>query len=169
MLSHKMSIEEKIVRFFYDRKFLNRIVFQELIKDPSFSGHKVQSVRNTLSKLVKKGVLRTGADGIMLGVRGRKYIEEKMERLQYFDSPFSKTAQKDLLVLFDIPEDRKAEREWFRKQLREFGYEMIQRSIWLGPSPLPKEFLEYIKTIGLQECIKTFKLARAQRNLLKEK
>mgnify|MGYP001586300395 CR=1 FL=1 len=24
---------------------------------------------------------------------------------------------------------------------------MIQRSVWVGPSPLPKEFLEYLKSI----------------------
>ena len=38
---------------------------------------------------------------------------------------------------------------------------MIQRSVWVGPSPLPKEFLDYVKTIGLQNYLKTFKLAEA--------
>ena len=36
---------------------------------------------------------------------------------------------------------------------------MIQRSVWVGPSPLPEEFLNYLKQIKLIDCIKTFKLA----------
>ena len=37
---------------------------------------------------------------------------------------------------------------------------MIQRSVWVGPSPLPKEFMEYLKSIGLKDTIKTFKLEK---------
>ena len=77
-----------------------------------------------------------------------------------FVSPFSKKSPKNLLVMFDIPEVKKAEREWFRFHLRQFGYKMIQKSVWVGPSPLPKDFLDYIKDIKLKECIKTFKLAK---------
>lgn len=60
--------------------------------------------------------------------------------------------------MFDIPEPKKAEREWFRFHLKKFNYEMIQRSVWVGPSPLPKEFLDYLKEIKLTEYVKTFKL-----------
>ena len=28
---------------------------------------------------------------------------------------------------------------------KKFHYVMIQKSVWRGPSPLPKEFLDYIK------------------------
>ena len=37
---------------------------------------------------------------------------------------------------------------------------MIQKSVWVGPSPLPKEFMNYISKIGLKSTIKTFKLAK---------
>lgn len=92
----------------------------------------------------------------------------KKENLDYvfFDSPFSKNSPKNLLVLFDIPEDKKTEREWFRRQLREFGYEMVQKSVWVGPSPLPEEFINYIKTIGLLGCVKTFRLASRKSSVI---
>lgn len=98
----------------------------------------------------------------MVSPQGKKYVESRMSRLHLFDSPFSKNQKKDLIVLFDIPENKKGEREWFRKQLREFGYEMIQKSVWLGPSPLPKEFVEYVKQVGLKDSVRTFKLASKQ-------
>jgi len=62
--------------------------------------------------------------------------------------------------MFDISESKKAEREWFRWNLKKFNFIMIQKSVWVGPSPLPKEFLNYIKKIGLKESIRTFKLAK---------
>lgn len=37
---------------------------------------------------------------------------------------------------------------------------MIQRSVWVGPSPLPKEFLDYVKEIKLEDKFKTFKLSK---------
>ena len=63
--------------------------------------------------------------------------------------------------MFDILETRKAEREWFRWHLKKFNYVMIQKSVWVGPSPLPKEFMDYIEKIKLKSAIKTFKLAKA--------
>ena len=62
--------------------------------------------------------------------------------------------------MFDVPEPKKAEREWLRWHLKKFNYIMIQKSVWVGPSPLPKEFLDYIKEIDLKENLKTFKLTR---------
>lgn len=167
MLSRKMSIEEKIIRLLYDRKFLQAVVMKTIFDNPEFTYHHKQSIRNAVSKLSKKHLIRSGTDGIILQPRGRVYIEKRLQRLHYFYSSFPSNAPKDLLVLFDIPEDRKAEREWFRKQLQEFGYAMIQKSVWLGPSPLPRDFVQYVKSIGLEECIKTFRLARSQQNKLK--
>jgi len=63
--------------------------------------------------------------------------------------------------MYDIHEAKKKERDWFRRHLKKFGYVMIQRSVWVGPSPLPKDFLDYVKAIGLEGQLKTFKLAKA--------
>ena len=63
--------------------------------------------------------------------------------------------------MYDIPDKQKKERDWFRRQLQNFGFIMIQRSVWVGPSPLPKDFQVYISSIGLKENLKTFKLAKS--------
>ena len=78
-----------------------------------------------------------------------------------FKSRFERNAPKNLIVMYDIPHTKKKERDWFRRQLRNFDYTMIQKSVWVGPSPLPKEFLDYIKIIGLKDKLKTFKLAKS--------
>ena len=97
------------------------------------------------------------------GGSSKKDIYKKLPKrkyLQSFISSFNKDAPKNLLLIYDIPEERKKERDWFRRQLRNFDFVMIQRSVWVGPSPLPIEFTDYLKRIGLQKEFKTFKLAK---------
>lgn len=77
-----------------------------------------------------------------------------------FLSSFEKNAPKNLLIIYDIPEGRKKERDWFRRQLVKFEYIMIQKSVWVGPSPLPKNFLNYLKEIKIGDNFRTFKLAK---------
>lgn len=77
-----------------------------------------------------------------------------------FSSSFSDDSIKNLIVMYDIPHDKKKERDWFRRHLKKYNYEMIQKSVWVGPSPLPKDFLEYVKSIGLSKQLKSLKLAK---------
>lgn len=119
------------------------------------------SFSSTLSKLKKDGFVCQKDDKLMITKKGREYVARKIASLKFFKNNFEEKAKKDLIVMFDIPENKKAEREWFRWHLKKFHYEMIQRSVWVGPSPLPKEFLGYLKSIGLENCIKTFKLAKS--------
>jgi|SRR3989339_581940 len=85
----------------------------------------------------------------------RRYSEYK-----HFDFNFAINAPKDLIVICDFPFSRRSERDWFRYQLKGFSYSTIQKSVWVGPSPLPKEFLNYVKSIGLLNKLKILKLAR---------
>jgi hypothetical protein len=77
-----------------------------------------------------------------------------------FNSPFQKDSPKNLIVMYDIPHRQKKERDWFRRNLKKFGYIMIQKSVWVGPSPLPKEFVEYLDEIKIGDNFMSFKLER---------
>ena len=85
----------------------------------------------------------------------------KRRYLRSFISDIQKDLPKNLLLMYDIPHVMKKERDWFRRQLRNFDFIMIQKSVWVGPSPLPKDFLDYLKRIGLDKNFKTFKLAKS--------
>ena len=108
--------------------------------------------------------MRVNSLGLPVGL-GLKYNKKKITKgKRYynfsFNSPFEADSPKNLIVMYDIPHAKKKERDWFRRQLQKFDYVMIQKSVWVGPSPLPKEFLEYVKGIGLKGQLKSFKLAR---------
>ena len=132
---------------------------------PMLKPYARKSINNTIFKLKKDGyVITTRNNTLHLSPSGKKYLKRKRFALKTFSSPFNKTAQKNLLVIYDIPEKYRAERDWFRLHLKKFNYEMIQRSVWVGPSPLPKTFMEYIQKIGLKNTLKTFRLARGYSN-----
>ncbi len=95
----------------------------------------------------------------------KEYIKKTKNRVRglyhiSFKSSFLDNAPKNLIVMYDIPYDLKKERDWFRRNLIKFGYVMIQKSVWVGPSPLPKDFLEYLTEIKIGDKFKTFKLAK---------
>ncbi len=122
-----------------------------------FSGNK-NTFRSTISRLRNKGFIDIEGGGWIITKSGREYLSK--DNLKTFSSPFEKSAKKDLLLMFDVPEECRHYRDWLREQLKEFGYTMIQQSVWAGPSPLPKEFKDYIKKLKLQKTIRTFKLAK---------
>lgn len=93
-------------------------------------------------------------------IETKKNSEKRNFQHICFDSPFKKSAPKNLIVMYDIPHPQKKERDWFRRNLIKFGYIMIQKSVWVGPSPLPKDFLKYVKEIKLGDKFKSFKLAK---------
>ena len=88
-------------------------------------------------------------------------IKRKLVYNISFSSSLPENSSKNLIVMYDIPHEKKKERDWFRRHLKKFGYIMIQKSVWVGPSPLPKEFLDYVKDIGLKTQLKAFKLAKS--------
>lgn len=127
---------------------------------PRLSSYKYGSLKSGINQLKNKQYITQNNSGWFLTPRGKKYLVKKYDSLIQFKSPFSKNDSKNLLVMFDIPETRKAEREWLRWHLKKFNYVMIQKSVWRGPSPLPKDFLNYLKKIGLQDNLKMLKISK---------
>lgn len=119
----------------------------------------------TQSMAIYKG-MRVNSFGVPIFTRGRKSREKTQGRKKAFFhttfvSSFKSDAPKNLIVMYDIPHQMKKERDWFRRQLIKFEYVMIQKSVWVGPSPLPKDFLVYLKEIKIGDNFKTFKLAKS--------
>ena len=122
--------------------------------------YKDRSIQTTLSRLHKKGLVKNTSGKWSITKSGKEYFKERKFVLKQFNFSFKKDSPKNLLLMFDILESKKSKREWFRHHLKKFDYVMIQKSVWVGPSPLPKEFSDYIKEIKLSDSIKTFKLAK---------
>ncbi len=108
--------------------------------------------------------MRVNSFGLPIFVENKSRVKQKDRKRNFynatFNSPFNKHTPKNLIVMYDIPAGQRKERDWFRRHLQRFEYVMIQKSVWVGPSPLPKEFLKYLKEIKIEDNFKTFKLSR---------
>ena len=155
-----MSIVGEILNELCDTELSYRGVRVNIFGIPHFKKYKKGSIRNTINRLERNGIIEKELAGIVLSKYGKEYVRKKFDSLKQFNKPENFSKDKNLLLMFDVPTARKHEREWLRWHLKKFGYIMVQKSTWVGPSPLPKEFSDYIKQIKLDKCIKTFKLAK---------
>lgn len=155
-----MSIVEEILRELSNSTIRYKGIPVNLFGIPKFKHCSKRTLRSSIDRLAKNEMIQKELNGFVLTVNGRKYLKKKEDSLKFFTKPVEINPDKNLLVIFDIPNVQKAEREWFRFNLKKFGYIMIQKSVWVGPSPLPKDFLEYLREINLKDCIITFKLAK---------
>ncbi|MBK5215260.1 MAG: CRISPR-associated endonuclease Cas2 [Candidatus Pacebacteria bacterium] len=155
-----MTIKQDLLNLF-NTKFANyKGIDVNIFGLPVFKNKNSKSIKNAYYSLCDEGYLSTEDKNIILTKKGQKYLKDKLLSQKIFEFSYPQNAPKNLLVMYDIPEDKKPERDWFRRHLHKFGYIMIQRSVWVGPSPLPKEFMDYVKKIGLKDNLKTFKLEK---------
>lgn len=55
------------------------------------------------------------------------------------------------LVIFDIAEVSKRAREKLRKKLKELGFGMLQKSVFISPYDIAEDFAQFIANFGLEE------------------
>jgi len=96
------------------------------------------------------------SDNYIKDKKEKKYI--RREYLSSFISESKGNDPKSLLLIYDIPHTMKRERDWLRRQLLTLNFILIQKSVWVGPFPLPKYFTDYLKEIGLKDKFKILKL-----------
>lgn len=116
-------------------------------------------LRATLSRMKKDGLLKNKDRKWSVTPEGDELLKGRNSDIKRFFPTAKGLAQKlqrNLIVIFDIPEKKKRYREWLRSELVGFGFTLIQKSVWLGPA-LPKEFVEYLSEIGLLKHIRFFR------------
>ena len=60
------------------------------------------------------------------------------------------------LVIFDIPEKMKAKRNAVRYELVSCGYHQLQKSVWMGATPLPNDFISMLDALALKSHVHIF-------------
>lgn len=160
-----MSAERVILEYLKENKNKKHIKYKGIrtgfLGLPDFKFYKYQTLANNFSNLKTKGFIKDLNGVWCITSKGEDFLQKKeKDILKNFITDKTEKDPKDLLVLYDIPEDKKYKRDWFRRELINLHFVMIQRSVWVGPSPLPKEFLDYVKELGIKDNFKTFKLDR---------
>ena len=116
-------------------------------------------MRVALSRLKKNGFVQNRRGIWSITERGKLYALKKIF-LGHHRKILEKKS-KSIIIAFDIPETQKKRREWLRVELRNLGFEMLQRSVWFGPAPLPADFIDSLKFLKILSHIKFFEAKEA--------
>lgn len=118
-------------------------------------------LRSTLSRLKKNGLIENKKDSGLWKVTavGQRKLAKVKFLKKIFDKPKNKSNRK-MIIAFDIPEIRKRDRDWLRLGLLNLDFKMMQKSVWLGPAPLPKDFIESLIVAKIMPYIKFFEVKK---------
>jgi len=100
---------------------------------------KENSLRIYLWRLQQKGLIDKKRNHLFLTHSGLKYFQKLKNR-----EPEEKWDGKWRIVMFDIPEKIKKEREWLRTELIASGYKPLQKSVFLGKFPIKENLFKEI-------------------------
>ncbi len=112
------------------------------------------TLRVTLFRLKGKGLVDNQGGMWKITKKGNTYLDDKTNFHNIYGG--KRQAIKNMIVAFDIPEEQKRKRAWLRFELKNLGFEILQKSIWFGPAPLPKEFIKRLNDLGILNFIKFF-------------
>jgi CRISPR-associated endonuclease Cas2 len=102
---------------------------------------KNERLHSAVTRLAQKGLLHVGHDGIRLTEKGERYMQKEtlvIPRPRRWDKKWR-------LVIFDIPEKRRALRQLLRHKLISIGFVRLQDSAWVYPFDC-EELLILLKT-----------------------
>lgn len=117
-----------------------------------------RGARGTLSKLKNLGWaqknIKDNENYYKITDKGESYFDETLKILKL---P-SKWDGKWRLVLFDIPENKRASRDKLRRALSGLGMGILQASVWISPIDISKEVDDIRKHLKLENNIKYFQV-----------
>lgn len=115
------------------------------------------AMRVTLYRLQKDGLVEKGGLRIWkITKRGKALM--KTIAMAIPSPSMAMRIKRNTIVMFDIPEQDKEKRAQLRAELIGLGFELLQKSVWIGGGPLPKEFIEYLRQLQLLSHVHIFSI-----------
>lgn len=111
--------------------------------------------RQNIYRLKKRGIIATKDDAFYLSKKGKEIFLNPYKKIKV--SPLKNNK---ILIIFDIPETKKKVREWIRNQIKNWNFEMVQKSVWLGYGPLPEEFVKRLEFLEVNDGVKIYNLQK---------
>ena len=149
--SGKINYTYKKIR---EERYISEIEYAEFLETKK----KIQQYLYNLKK-----------DGLIVKIDNNKVkISEKgKEKLASLDKIFDiKKLPKEIsnifiIVTFDIPEDQRSDRDWFRSILRFLDFKMVHKSVWLGKVKIPKQLILEMGKRGILDFVEIFEISKS--------
>lgn len=105
-------------------------------------------IYKNLKNLQNRGIIRSFGGNYRFTDSGKKWLSSSYRK--YFGVKYSgKWDNKWRIVIFDVPEELSMSRVKFRRKLRQLGFYMIQKSVFVFPYPCEQELADICKGLKI--------------------
>jgi len=133
-----------------------------------------QKFFNLLSYLKREGLVesRRHPSGTVWRITGRGNEKLKIlkDRNAYSAESADYSVEKDgsvKIITYDIPaKERAQKRFWLRTALKRLGFQMLQKSVWMGKAKIPEEFMADLHERRMLGYLQIFEISK--RGTIKE-
>jgi len=110
---------------------------------------KKNSARTMLWRLEKKGLVKKKEKQYRLTIQGLKIVNviKKEGEMEKWDGKWR-------MIMFDIPEKKRGERNWLRYQLMATDYKLLQKSVFIGKQPIREDVFNDLTERNLTRYIR---------------
>lgn len=157
MNNKKTNIQEKILSFLHGKKAVNKEMLHEELEndfgaDFEASAKPKYAINRSLKTLSESGFVEEIETPNSSFVRITPEGRHKLRNIK-LSSPTSLVSTSWdgywRMVMLDLPESRKSERNSLRYILKKAGFVMLKNSVWVSPYPLEHLFMNIKKDMGL--------------------
>ncbi|MBI4159584.1 CRISPR-associated endonuclease Cas2 [Candidatus Wolfebacteria bacterium] len=99
------------------------------------------------------GITKEGIEWLALREKKRPWSARE---IHYEKEPSATT----ILAVFDIPEKEQQKRAWLRAALCALGFNMLQRSVWMGKYRIPEAFLRDLKERNMIQWVHILEITK---------
>jgi DNA-binding transcriptional regulator PaaX len=132
----------------------NKITKQELID-------RKRKLMVFVSKMKHDGLIEEdkAKDVFLISNKGKQKLTKLKTNLptRYYEV---KKQDSSVIISFDIPERMRRKRDWLREVVKNLGFEMIHRSVWVGKIKIPKEFILDLERMKIIEFVEIFEVSK---------
>ncbi len=120
-----------------------------------------------LNYLKQEGLVEQKAGKWSVTDRGRSRLNETSDRnrwgaasSRYAESGTDTTFK---IITYDIPgtRDGQKQRQWLRSALKNLGFRLLQRSVWVGKRKIPERFMTDLRERKLLPAVQVFAVSKA--------
>ena len=142
---------------FFPSNYSYTRISRKLFGLDSYPAVSPQTLSTLLSRLQSEGLIarqgkRRKSSWVLTKKRKRTIQKRGEMRMPIIVKPDGITR----LVIFDIPERERKKRDTLRAELIGYGFEGLQRSVWIGYRPLPADFIEFLDSLNLKNKVHLF-------------
>lgn len=123
---------------------------------------KIIRIKKYLSKLKSDGLVSDDSlNKISLTKKGREKLNKLKKSFLLSMAEYKKEPSTNVIVIsYDIPVSFNLERDALRDILRFFGFNLIHKSVWIGKTKLPEEFVVYLGNAGILEYVEILEVTK---------